>query len=105
MDNLRAEIELVQAASNEFDLEAFLAGELTPVFFGSAINNFGIQEILNSLIDWAPAPKGRDAAMREVMPDEEKFSGFVFKIQANMDPNTATALLFCVCARGASSAA
>ena len=86
MDNLRAEIELVQAASNEFDLEAFLAGELTPVFFGSAINNFGIQEILNSLIDWAPAPKGRDATVREVMPDEEKFSGFVFKIQANMDP-------------------
>ena len=86
MDNLRAEIELVQAASNEFDLEAFLAGELTPVFFGSAINNFGIQEILNSLIDWAPAPKGRDATVREVMPDEEKFSGFVFKIQANLDP-------------------
>ena len=58
MDNLRAEIELVQAASNEFNLEAFLAGELTPVFFGSAINNFGIQEILNSLIDWAPDKPG-----------------------------------------------
>jgi peptide subunit release factor RF-3 len=50
------EIELVQGASNEFDLEAFLAGTLTPVFFGSAINNFGVQEIFNSLIDWAPAP-------------------------------------------------
>lgn len=73
MENLRAEIELVQAASNEFNLEEFLAGELTPVFFGSAISNFGIQEILNSLIDWAPAPKGRDATVREVEPTEEVF--------------------------------
>ena len=86
IQQLRDEIELVQAASNEFDLEEFLAGELTPVFFGSAINNFGIQEILNSLIDWAPAPQPRDATVRQVAPDEAKFSGFVFKIQANMDP-------------------
>ena len=86
IQQLRDEIELVQAASNEFDLEEFLAGELTPVFFGSAINNFGIQEILNSLIDWAPAPQPRDASVRQVAPDETKFSGFVFKIQANMDP-------------------
>ena len=86
IQQLRDEIELVQAASNEFDLDEFLAGELTPVFFGSAINNFGIQEILNSLIDWAPAPQSRDATVRTVSPDEEKFSGFVFKIQANMDP-------------------
>ncbi len=70
------------------------------MFFGSAINNFGIQEILNSLIDWAPAPKGRDATVREVMPDEEKFSGFVFKIQANMDPKHRDRIAFCVCARG-----
>lgn len=86
IQQLRDEIELVQAASNEFNLDEFLAGELTPVFFGSAINNFGIQEILNSLIDWAPAPKPRDATMRMVGPDEPKFSGFIFKIQANMDP-------------------
>ena len=86
IQQLRVEIELVQAASNEFDLDEFLAGELTPVFFGSAINNFGIQEILNSLIDWAPAPQPRDATVRQVAPDEAKFSGFVFKIQANMDP-------------------
>lgn len=66
IQQLRDEIELVQAASNEFNLDEFLAGELTPVFFGSAINNFGIQEILNSLIDWAPAPKPRDATMRMV---------------------------------------
>ncbi|MBH5329300.1 peptide chain release factor 3 [Eikenella sp. S3360] len=86
IQQLRDEIELVQAASNEFDLDEFLSGSLTPVFFGSAINNFGIQEILNSLIDWAPAPKPRDATVRMVEPDEPKFSGFIFKIQANMDP-------------------
>ena len=63
-----------------------MAGRLTPVFFGSAINNFGVREILDSLIDWAPAPAGRDATVREVQPTEGKFSGFVFKIQANMDP-------------------
>lgn len=85
IQQLREEIELVQAASNEFDLEAFLRGELTPVFFGSAINNFGIQEILNALIDWAPAPQSRETLERVVEPTENKFSGFVFKIQANMD--------------------
>ncbi|MGE9658654.1 peptide chain release factor 3 [Snodgrassella alvi] len=85
IQQLREEIELVQAASNEFDLEAFLRGELTPVFFGSAINNFGIQEILNALIEWAPAPQPRETLERVVEPTENKFSGFVFKIQANMD--------------------
>lgn len=85
IQQLREEIELVQAASNEFDLDAFLRGELTPVFFGSAINNFGIQEILNALIDWAPAPQHRETLERVVEPTENKFSGFVFKIQANMD--------------------
>lgn len=85
IQQLREEIELVLAASNEFDLEAFLHGELTPVFFGSAINNFGIQEILNALIEWAPAPQPRAALQRVVEPTENKFSGFVFKIQANMD--------------------
>lgn len=86
MEQLRAEIELVQAASNPFDLQEFLSGTLTPVFFGSAINNFGVQEILNSLIDWSPQPQPRDATVRMVYPDEAKFSGFIFKIQANMDP-------------------
>ena len=83
---LRMDIELVQGASHSFDLEEFLAGRLTPVFFGSAINNFGVREILDSLIDWAPAPTARDATVRVVQPTEPKFSGFVFKIQANMDP-------------------
>ena len=86
MAQLRMEVELVKGASHPFDLEAFLAGEQTPVFFGSAINNFGVREILNALIEWAPSPQPRDATYRSVAPDEPKFSGFVFKIQANMDP-------------------
>lgn len=86
MEQLRMEIELVKGASNPFDLDAFLAGELTPVFFGSAINNFGVREILDALIDWAPPPAPRDATVRAVEPTEAPFSGFVFKIQANMDP-------------------
>jgi peptide chain release factor 3 len=85
-DDLREEIELVRGASHEFDLDAFLAGKLTPVFFGSAMNNFGITELMDSFVEYAPAPQGRETKSREVMADEDKFSGFVFKIQANMDP-------------------
>ncbi len=73
-------------ASHPFDLEAFLAGRQSPVFFGSGINNFGVQEILQALIDWAPPPQPRDGGMRLVHPAEPAFTGFVFKIQANMDP-------------------
>jgi len=80
------EVELVQGAMPGFNLEAFLAGEQSPVFFGSAINNFGVQEILNTLVELAPAPKSRLTIQREVLPSEEKFSAVVFKIQANMDP-------------------
>jgi peptide chain release factor 3 len=83
---LRDEMELVHGASNEFDMGMFLAGELTPVFFGTALGNFGVDHILDGLVDWAPKPKGRQAEQREVLAEEEKFSGFVFKIQANMDP-------------------
>ena len=83
---LRAEVELVHGASHPFALEAFLAGKQTPVFFGSAINNFGVREILDALLDWARSPGERDASVRFVKPDEPAFSGFVFKIQANMDP-------------------
>ncbi|MGL4604652.1 MAG: peptide chain release factor 3, partial [Iodobacter sp.] len=86
IDNTRMELELVRGASNPFVLEEFLAGELTPVFFGSAINNFGIREILNALVDWAPQPGAADATVRTISPTEEKFTAFVFKIQANMDP-------------------
>jgi peptide chain release factor 3 len=86
MAQLKAEVELVHGASHPFALDDFLAGKQTPVFFGSAINNFGVREILDALLDWARAPRERDAAVRFVKPDEPAFSGFVFKIQANMDP-------------------
>ncbi len=84
--DFRDEVELVRGASHEFDLEAYRKGELTPVLFGSAINNFGVQEILDALVDYAPSPLARATLSRTVEPSEEKFSGFVFKIQANMDP-------------------
>ena len=83
---LRADVELLSGASVPFDLPRFLAGTQTPVFFGSGINNFGVQEILQALVDWAPPPQPRDAGARMVQPAEAPFSGFVFKIQANMDP-------------------
>ncbi|HEY3554043.1 MAG TPA: peptide chain release factor 3 [Casimicrobiaceae bacterium] len=83
---LRNDVELIRSASVPFDLDLFLAGQQTPVFFGSAINNFGVQEVLGALIEWAPAPLPRDATVRAVEPMESPFSGFVFKIQANMDP-------------------
>ena len=83
---LREEIELVEGASHELDLEAYRRGELTPVFFGSAINNFGVKELLDAFVQYAPAPIARETRQREVKPDEAKFSGFVFKIQANMNP-------------------
>ena len=82
---LRRDVELIRSASTPFDLERFLAGEQSPVFFGSGINNFGVQEILQALIEWAPPPQPRDGGSRVVQPAEAPFSGFVFKIQANMD--------------------
>jgi len=85
-EELREEIELVQGASNAFDHDAYLRGELTPVFFGSATNNFGVAELLADFVSYAPEPQPRMTTTREVSPDEEKFTGFVFKIQANMDP-------------------
>lgn len=86
IEELKMQVELVKGASHPYDLDAFLAGTQTPVFFGSAINNFGVREILNALLDWAPAPRSRDATIRTVESTEPAFSGFVFKIQANMDP-------------------
>ncbi len=85
-DELRLEIELIRGASHELDIDAYLRGELTPVFFGSAINNFGVKELLDAFVKYAPAPQPRDTRQRLVDPSENKFSGFVFKIQANMDP-------------------
>ncbi len=84
-EEFREEIELVRGASHEFDLEAYLKGELSPVFFGSAINNFGMAELLDAFVEYAPAPMARATQTRTVEPNEEKLTGFVFKIQANMD--------------------
>lgn len=85
-EELRDEIELVKGASHEFDHELFLAGELTPVYFGTALGNFGVDHMLEGLTEWAPAPQSRATNVRQVEAEEEKFTGFVFKIQANMDP-------------------
>jgi peptide chain release factor 3 len=86
VDELREELELVRGASHGFELEAFLAGRLTPVYFGTALGNFGVDHVLDGLVTWAPAPQARQAQERTVEPCEEKLTGFVFKIQANMDP-------------------
>ncbi len=86
-EELRMEIELVQGASHAFDLETYLKGELTPVYFGTALSNFGIDLLLKDFTEYAPAPQARKTETRLIEPTETKFSGFVFKIQANMDPN------------------
>jgi peptide chain release factor 3 len=77
---------LVRGVSPVYERDAFLAGRQTPLFFGSAINNFGVKEVLDALVDFAPSPRARQAMQRTVAPAEPKFSGVVFKIQANMDP-------------------
>ena len=83
---LREDVEMVKELCPQFDLDLYLAGALTPVFFGSAINNFGVREVLNGLVNIAPLPRPQKASEREVKADEAKVTGFVFKIQANMDP-------------------
>ena len=83
---LREDMELIKGGSNPFDEEAFLSGELTPVFFGTALGNFGVDFMLDGLTSWAPAPLNRQADTREVLATEDKLTGFIFKIQANMDP-------------------
>lgn len=85
-EELRDEIELVRGASNEFEYQAYREGRLTPVFFGSAINNFGVAQFLDVFIEYAPAPRSHETLTRSVEAEEHDFSGFVFKIQANMDP-------------------
>jgi peptide chain release factor 3 len=85
-DHAAAEVSLVREAAPGFDEAEFLAGRQTPMFFGSAINNFGVQEVLDALVDLAPPPGPKAAIQRMVQPAEPRFSGVVFKIQANMDP-------------------
>ena len=94
------EIELVREAAPAFDEAEFLAGRQTPMFFGSAINNFGVQEVLDALVDLAPAPAQRPSLKRTVNPDEKKFTGVVFKIQANMDPSHRDRIAFVRVASG-----
>jgi peptide chain release factor 3 len=84
---LREDLELVEGVYPEFQIENYLAGHLAPVFFGSALNNFGIKELLDCFIEIAPTPKSFTTDQREIKSDEPKFTGFVFKIHANMDPN------------------
>lgn len=86
LDDLRQELELIQGASTPFNLDAYLAGDQTPVFFGSGINNFGVQLLLDFFVAHAPPPQPRATTTRLVSPTEPQLSGFVFKIQANMDP-------------------
>jgi peptide chain release factor 3 len=85
-EELREDIALLKGAANPFDLQEFLKGSQTPVFFGSAINNFGVRELLDTFVEIAPGPMPRRAASRLVSPEENQFSGFVFKVQANMNP-------------------
>ncbi len=91
---LREELELVEGVYSEFDTEEYLKGERSPVFFGSALNNFGVKELLDCFIQIAPTPLTRSTEERDVAPTEEKFTGFVFKIHANLDPNHRNRLAF-----------
>ena len=93
-DKLRDELELAQGVYPEFDRQAYLDGQLQPVFFGSALNNFGVRELLDCFVEIAPKPRPKQSETREVKPEEENFSGFVFKIHANMDPKHRDRLAF-----------
>ena len=87
VETLREEVDMARGLCADFDVEAYREGNMTPVYFGSAINNFGVRELLDGLAELAPPPRERAAVDRIVEPEEGKVSGFVFKIQANMDPN------------------
>ena len=92
---LRDDIELIDTVVEPFDLSLYRSGYLAPVFFGSAITSFGVQELLDTFIEIAPDPQARETNVREVQPSEDKFSGFVFKIHANLDPNHRDRIAFC----------
>ncbi len=93
-DKLREDLELIEGVYPDFDKEAYLHGEIAPVFFGSALNTFGVKELLDCFVEIAPSPRPIQAVEREVRPEEEAFSGFVFKIHANMDPNHRSCIAF-----------
>ena len=92
---LRDDLELVNGVYPAFDKETYRNAEVAPVFFGSALNNFGVQELLNCFVDIAPSPKPTKAEERMVEPTESKFTGFIFKITANIDPNHRSCIAFC----------
>lgn len=94
LKTLKEELELVEGVYNAFDKQAYLEGQQQPVFFGSALNNFGVQELLDCFIEIAPEPLPKQADQRLIEPDEKDFSGFVFKIHANMDPKHRDRLAF-----------
>ncbi len=93
-NKLREDLELIEGVYPEFDKNAYLAGELAPVFFGSALNNFGIKELLDCFVEIAPAPLPIETQERKIDPNENNFSGFIFKIHANMDPNHRSCIAF-----------
>lgn len=86
LEAFREQVELVRGASHPFSLDAYLAGELTPVYFGAALGGFGVRRMLDDFVEWAPPPRPRRTGARTVSPGEGKLTAFVFKIQANMDP-------------------
>ncbi|MCF0193867.1 MAG: peptide chain release factor 3, partial [Bacteroidaceae bacterium] len=94
-DKLRADLELVDGVYPEFDVNDYLNADIAPVFFGSALNNFGVKELLDCFVQIAPSPRPTMAEERMVEPDEGKFSGFIFKITANIDPNHRSCIAFC----------
>ena len=91
---MEEELELIEGVYPKLNLDDYLKGKTAPLFFGSALNNFGVKDILDCFIQVAPSPGGVQTEEREVFPDEPKFSGFVFKIHANMDPNHRDRLAF-----------
>ncbi len=93
-DDLREELELIEGVYPKFNKDDYLNGDLQPVFFGSALNNFGVRELLDCFVEIAPTPRAKQSEERLVKPDEDKFTGFVFKIHANMDPNHRNRLAF-----------
>ena len=92
---LRDDLELVSGVYPVFNVETYRNAEVAPVFFGSALNNFGVQELLDCFVEIAPSPRPTKAEEREVSPSESKFSGFIFKITANIDPNHRSCIAFC----------
>ena len=92
---LHDDLELVDGVYPDFDVETYRSAEVAPVFFGSALNNFGVQELLNCFVEIAPSPKETMAEERMVKPEEKKFPGFIFKITANIDPNHRSCIAFC----------